>query len=256
MPKYFWMFCGAVWHHWEARFGTTFAVVLSLMQYAYLAFGDPKYIPTWVRAFPPSIWLSVGLVLLFWGLLSIVAAGKTSERRAINASARNVPNFDLILGDTYSNYQAQDDKTRFFIIATLLNRGTPFVALGWTAKYILSTGVEEQMEPYWIVGTHVLRIGNDEVHLTTGDLLIAKTRELPIVTGGLCDGRLLFTLSGDRMAQVKASNYKIEVSCHDIEGREYKSTYVPAAEKLEELRYIHTEKIKRLYPSPETGPER
>jgi hypothetical protein len=29
-------FCGAVWTHWEARFGTTFAVILAIVQYVYL----------------------------------------------------------------------------------------------------------------------------------------------------------------------------------------------------------------------------
>ena len=33
----FFRFCGAVWTHWEARFGTTFAVILAFAQYSFLA---------------------------------------------------------------------------------------------------------------------------------------------------------------------------------------------------------------------------
>ncbi len=65
MGKFF-KFCGSVWNHWEARFGSTFAVILAVAQYAVLAFADPKKVPGWVKDFPPYLWLSVGVVLLFW----------------------------------------------------------------------------------------------------------------------------------------------------------------------------------------------
>ena len=57
-------FCGKVWTHWEARFGTTFAVVLAVAQYLYLEFGDPARIPKWVKDFPPYLWLAIGAALL------------------------------------------------------------------------------------------------------------------------------------------------------------------------------------------------
>jgi hypothetical protein len=62
----FFKFCGSVWNHWEARFGTTFAVMLAVAQYLLLEFLGPKKIPVWVRDFPPSIWLGIGALLLFW----------------------------------------------------------------------------------------------------------------------------------------------------------------------------------------------
>ena len=67
--KHLGVFIGAVWGHWEARFGTTFAVILAFVQYAVLAFADPQKMPgwaKWIKDFPPSIWLSVGAVMLFW----------------------------------------------------------------------------------------------------------------------------------------------------------------------------------------------
>ncbi len=60
------VFIAVVWGHWEARFGTTFALMLAVAQYAYLAFGDPNKLPKWVKDFPPSMWLAVGGLLLFW----------------------------------------------------------------------------------------------------------------------------------------------------------------------------------------------
>lgn len=59
-------FCRAVWTHWEARFGTTFAVMLAAVQYLCLAFVDPAHMPKWVKDFPPYLWLAFGAVLLFW----------------------------------------------------------------------------------------------------------------------------------------------------------------------------------------------
>jgi len=56
----------SVWHHWEACFGSTFAVVLTLAQYSILAWADPKKVPQFVNQFPPLVWLAIGLVLLFW----------------------------------------------------------------------------------------------------------------------------------------------------------------------------------------------
>ena len=59
-------FCSSVWNHWEARFGTTFAVILAAAQYLYLAVGAPARIPKWVKEFPPYLWLSIGIALFFW----------------------------------------------------------------------------------------------------------------------------------------------------------------------------------------------
>jgi hypothetical protein len=59
-------FCIAVWGHWEARFGTTFTVILAVVQYLALALVSPANVPTWVRDFPPYLWLAIGAILFFW----------------------------------------------------------------------------------------------------------------------------------------------------------------------------------------------
>lgn len=64
------VFASAVWGHWEARFGTTFAVALAVAQYLFLEFRDPNKLPKWVKDFPPSIWLAIGAVMLFWACYS------------------------------------------------------------------------------------------------------------------------------------------------------------------------------------------
>jgi hypothetical protein len=79
-------FCVAAWAHWEARFGTTFAVMLAVAQYMYLEFADPKKIPAWVRDFPPSLWLAVGILLLFWSCYG----AWYSEYQARNAAEKRV----------------------------------------------------------------------------------------------------------------------------------------------------------------------
>src|SRR5277367_1301234 len=67
--KHLGIFIYSVWGHWEARFGTTFAVILAVIQYCVSAFADPQRLPEWakwIKDFPPYLWLSVGAVMLFW----------------------------------------------------------------------------------------------------------------------------------------------------------------------------------------------
>ena len=84
-----------VWGHWEARFGSTFALILALAQYSYLQFGDPDKIPEWVKTFPPWLWLAIGLVILFWSCYLAwgdqykLSAHKDSE--LIELRKKNVP---------------------------------------------------------------------------------------------------------------------------------------------------------------------
>lgn len=86
--KHLGLFIGAVWGHWEARFGTTFAVILAVGQYCVLAFADPQRMPEWakwIKDFPPSIWLSVGAIMLFW---ACYAAWREERTEAIGVEER------------------------------------------------------------------------------------------------------------------------------------------------------------------------
>jgi hypothetical protein len=60
-----------VWGRWETRFGTTFAVMLALAQYVVLEWRGSSNVWEWVKSFPPSIWLAVGGLLLFWSCYGV-----------------------------------------------------------------------------------------------------------------------------------------------------------------------------------------
>jgi hypothetical protein len=60
------IFIVSVWNHWEARFGTIFAVAVATIQAVILNFGDPTKIPGWVKALPPWLWLAIGVLFIFW----------------------------------------------------------------------------------------------------------------------------------------------------------------------------------------------
>ncbi len=81
----FLVFCCSVWAHWEAYFGTTFAVVLAVAQYLILEFGDPDKIPKWVKDFPPSLWLGIGALLFFW---SCYAAWREKSQALVEAEEK------------------------------------------------------------------------------------------------------------------------------------------------------------------------
>jgi len=83
--KHLGVFIGAVWGHWEARFGTTFAVILAVGQYCVLEFADPQRVPPWakwIKDFPPSVWLSVGAVMLFWACYAAWHEERTNTVKA------------------------------------------------------------------------------------------------------------------------------------------------------------------------------
>ena len=78
-------FLVATWRHWEACFGTTFAVILALAQYLVLEFSDPRRVPKWVKDFPPSLWLAIGVVLFLW---ASYLAWREERHRSTSAEER------------------------------------------------------------------------------------------------------------------------------------------------------------------------
>ena len=103
----FFRFSGKVWAHWEARFGTTFAVILAVIQYFIRDVGDPKKIPTWVKDFPPSRWLLIGAILLFW---ACYCTWRDEFREKLEAQqqvqACLVPKLELNIGQIQHEYDS------------------------------------------------------------------------------------------------------------------------------------------------------
>lgn len=108
-------FCGSVWNHWEARFGTTFAVILAVAQYLCLAIGDPDKTPKWVKEFPPYLWLAVGAVLLFW---ACYGAWDEQHEGRLNAEEELADRYPRLKGEIslgYLDIGKHYEKDRLFV---------------------------------------------------------------------------------------------------------------------------------------------
>lgn len=94
-PTHLGSFVAAAYEHWEARFGTTFAVMLALIQYLVQVLARPQNIPAWVKNFPPYLWLSIGAVMLFWACY----AAWREERVGLNESGEKLQAVNARLAD-------------------------------------------------------------------------------------------------------------------------------------------------------------
>jgi hypothetical protein len=151
----------------------------------------------------------------------------------------------LLTAECYWEYHAAENKTPFFSNTTVLNRREPSVAIGWGARYRLG-GSEEEMEPHWIIGSWTMSVGSAQATWTNADLINARTRETPVGRSEMREGKLFLSVPGNRLAQIQARAFSIEIRCSDYSFKMYSQTYRPAAGDLTELRYMHSEDVNRL----------
>ena len=167
---------------------------------------------------------------------------------------KSKPRFDLSLGDTIWHYRADLDKTLWYLLASVLNRGEPSVTLSWTARYLLNGSVE-QMEFFQIIDAHTLTINDKQVTFTNENLTNIKTLESPIQKGQWVGGRILCSVPGNRAEQINAAQYRIEVECSDYTGSKCTAIYNPSPVPVKNLLQHYAEKTQPAPPPPkETGP--
>jgi hypothetical protein len=153
------------------------------------------------------------------------------------------PEFQFQIGTMLWTFDAKSDKTLFFPIARILNRGHPSVVANWNAVYKIS-GQPETMVSLWLRGPYRITMGEEILTIENSDLLAAKTAESPIPRGGIASGRLLFALPGDRSAQIKSLQHTLDFSCEDYLGNSYKATYRPSSEPVTFLLTLPHEKAE------------
>jgi len=144
------------------------------------------------------------------------------------------PQFEFELGPTIWVYDTALDKTIFFTLGSILNKGHASVTQSWSATYRLGP-CSEAMVSFFLRPSYTVTIGHEVLTLTTPDLLNAKTAENMIQRGQRVNGRLLFTLPGDRRSQIASTTFEIEIKCHDFLGVAYTAKFHPATEPLTAL---------------------
>lgn len=185
------------------------------------------------------IWMCSAAVVLV--LLLLLARGVLDR-----------PTFVFNLDNIIWKYDEAKDRTIFFLGARVLSVGAPSITQNWTASYIIGSTVEV-MKPFYIVGSYVLILGEEEITFENEDLLNVKTAETAVEKGRAVYGRLLFTIPGNRDAQVKALQHRIEVSFQDYLLNTYSASYVPSPTPLPFLTrhpYEKTRFLEKKDPNP------
>jgi hypothetical protein len=206
-------FCVSVWGHWEARFGTTFAVMLSLVQYIYLATGDPAKIPRWAKAFPPYLWLAVAGVLLFWSCFA--AWRDQDEQRETLKSRLATP--DIHIEIAMVSWGSRD---KFFAIFAALSasnpHGPPTGLFRWKAELELADLTRLPGEiPFSNPKDIRIPLNKDNTMILPKDKEIGRQTASPIPTGGVVDGWLM-SVFRTLPAGFDPIGTRITFSCRDI----------------------------------------
>lgn len=140
----------------------------------------------------------------------------------------HAPSFQFEVGATIWIYNAEADLTMFFTLASILNKGHRSVTLGWQAIYKIGESAEP-MTSFYLRGPQVVNLGAEQITFQNDDLLNVKTAEVAIERGCVTNGRLLFTVKGDRRAELKTLQYKVEFTCRDYQGTPYTAVYTPSS---------------------------
>ncbi len=160
------------------------------------------------------------------------------------------PNFEFNTGTTLWRYDRELNLTVFFIMAVILNKGHRSIARNWRATYKIGSAAE-QMTSFFLRTPYVIPVGDEQITFENDDLLNVRAAKNAIERGDQVEGRLLFTLVGDRTSQVTGMQFSILYSCEDYEGKTYSSVYSPSPEPVPKLMTLAHEKARKLPTPPE-----
>jgi hypothetical protein len=227
-------FIAALWKKWWALMSCAAFTILTL----YAALENKG-----------NAWVVSGVAALAAFFFLIAAFGAwLDEHRKVSSAEKELsdfePHFIFNIGTMLWVYDDLEKRTLFFPMARILNRGHSSVTANWNAFYRIS-GSSETMIPLWLRGPYKISLGEEELVLENSELLNAKTTEKSIERGGVANGRLLFTLAGDRSSQIKSLQYTIEFTCEDYQGTTYAATYTPSPEPLTALLTLPHERASR-----------
>ncbi len=206
-------FCVSVWGHWEARFGTTFAVILSLGQYIYLATGDPAKIPGWVKTFPPYLWLAIAGVLLFW---SCFAAWRDQDKQREKLQSR-LATPDIRIEIAMVSWGSRDKFFATFAALSASNPHGPSTGLShWKAELELADSTKLIGEiPFSTPEDIRIPLNPDNTMILPKNKEIGRQSSSPIPTGGIVDGWIM-SVFRTLPATFNPAGTRIIFSCRDV----------------------------------------
>ncbi len=157
------------------------------------------------------------------------------------------PQLSLNIENCIWFYDAQRDLTLFVIAAGLLNSGESTAVFRWRGKYQLGDNVED-MEGYFLFSPFTFPAAGGTITLTNDNLLSAQLHNTPLGRGEAKFGRLVFSVKGNRLAQVNSLQFKLIVECSDFEYTPASAVFSPASKPLENIMIFPGENAQELLP--------
>jgi hypothetical protein len=195
----------------------------------------------------PASWL-VACGVLFFGIGLYQAWSKERDEKEAAQARIESPNFEFSVGTIIWRYDPQTQLSVFFVLASILNKGHRSIARNWNAEYRIGLA-KEQMKSFFLREPYIIPIGDEQITFENGDLLNVRASQNAIERGDMGEGRLLFTLPGDRTHQIAGLQYSIEYSCEDYQGKVYRAVYRPSPEPVPKLVTFAHERAKKI-PTP------
>lgn len=173
-----------------------------------------------------------------------------SAEEAIKAARNQEPDFALNIENCIWSFDQGTNQTVFVLSTFILNKGAPSVALSWSAQYQFADSNEKMVGFYLRDEGYTITIGNQELKLTNDNLLIPQVLTKRLEKGEAKLGRVIFTLSGNRVAQIETHNFVITTTCFDYRGRPYSAEYRPTTTPLSTVMMYPGEQLRTILPVP------
>ncbi|HKR83178.1 MAG TPA: hypothetical protein VJS37_03330 [Terriglobales bacterium] len=203
------------------------------------------------KAIAPFILVIIS-VPLFWAGAFVAWRKKRHDVNRLNSQLEDrKPCLDLNLEGILYVYDPAMDLTVFVLSTYLMNRGEASVAKTWGAWYIVNESAEE-MVGFNVRSSYRITMGNEVLTLTNDSLLQSQVMTHRLERGDAKAGRLIFTIPGDRTAQINTRQFRLEVQCHDFMDRPTRAKFIPDSKPYKGIRSFPGEQVQIGSREPET----
>jgi hypothetical protein len=200
--------------------------------FALILFGIAIWEHYKARNVPAELLVACGV--MFFCVGAYLAWSK--ERTAFDHLKREMkdrePDLKLKIFGSVCIYSPDDNRHVWLMGIEVGNTGAATSIVSWGATYELNGGVE-YMTSYHIPRGFTVPLLKDVRTFRQDDLIQTIMRNRRLERNEAIQGRVLFTVPGNREPQVKACAYRIRVTCTDLNGFTAIATYTPAAESTD-----------------------
>ena len=224
-------FCGATWGHWEARFGTTFLVILALVQNLFLEFGNQHSVAyARIKDFPPSLWLAIGGAFLIW---ANYGAWRDENRALVALHERlKVPDLRVSIDSVWSGRRSSGpDCLLLFGGAHVENPlGPPTSLKDWEISIHVSS-TNRTFKGEIVIGPvgdiRVSLPGSNTLTFRQEGNLAANSLSTPIAAGGSTSGWMQVGFLEASSDVLQGGDAKLTISVKDVVAEKQHSVTTP-----------------------------